>query len=77
MPTERPTKLDKGVNTIEIIIKGTPEEVAALVVAVQGQQVASSERFAVGFPRINSPDAYAYNLVAKHNDVSNRDGDPR
>lgn len=59
---------------MKIIIKGSPEEVAALVVAIQGQQMASNEGLTVGFPRINSPNTYAHNLVTKHDDVSNLDG---
>lgn len=56
---------------MKVTIEGDAKEIAALAVAVQERLGETAEDFTVGFPSVDSPYAYASNLVAKHNDVSN------
>lgn len=55
---------------MEVTIKGEPKEIAALVLELQGRRGTQSEDTAIRFPLIDSPDAYAHNLVAKNNNVT-------
>ena len=38
----------KGVEDVEVIIKGAPAEIAALVLAVQGRQTVEIDRYQLG-----------------------------
>ena len=55
---------------MKVTIEGDAKEIAALAVAVQGRLYEELKGFTIGFPSVDSPDAYARNLVAKNNDVS-------
>lgn len=53
---------------MEVTIKGEPKEIAALVLGIQERHM-ESDIPNIGFPSIDGSYCYAYNLVAKNDDV--------
>lgn len=62
--------INGGGESLKVIVEGSPEEIAALVLALQERQGELSETISVEFPFVDGANAYAHNLIAKNNDVS-------